>query len=96
MTAFFTVATVLPLASSMTMVSRTRAMRSWILNNSLPCASSNFRVCPHTQRLAVNLVGTVAVVVLNPEVIPDRPQLLAHRVEGVAGVLGPALMHPIA
>jgi hypothetical protein len=31
------------------------------------------------ERLAIDLVGPLASVVLNPEVISDRQQLLAHQ-----------------
>ena len=63
---------------SIAILSRMLSLRSWIFATSRPeGVLQQDRVAqPHS--LAVNLVGAVSVLVLDPEVVADRDHLLAH------------------
>jgi hypothetical protein len=58
-------------------------------------ASSNFKVSPYPQRLAVHLERAVTATVLDPEVVADRQHLLAHLEVLLTAVLSPAFLHPV-
>ena len=62
------------------MLSLIRSMRSWILHSSFPAASSKTQGLADAQGLAVHLEDPLAAAVLDPEVVADGDQLLAHLV----------------
>ena len=72
---------------SISILSRTLSFFSWIWATSSPEASSSTNVCAQAQRLAVDLVDALALVVLDPEVVADRQQLLPHHEPLPAGCL---------
>ena len=83
--AFWTMAMRLPPGSSISMLSSTRNMRSWILHSSRPCMSSNNQRLADPQSLAIHLEHVLTAIVLDDVVIADPDHALAHLVpRGVA------------
>ena len=69
-------------------MSRTRATRSWIFSSSLPWLSED-QCLADPQGLAVDLEDPLALVVLDPVVVANGHQLLAH----ARGILAVDFLH---